>query len=158
PGPRVPAHHLRRRVHRADGAGAATPSRPQPQALARAARVLARHRGPRAVRRPRAALPGARVRLRRPRARERARRPPSLKVSGRRLGPRTLPGQMEPALAVAEAALLDERRPLDRAEVDAVGALPLDHLPDLIALAHRVRLEYCGPAVELESLINAKSG
>jgi biotin synthase len=62
------------------------------------------------------------------------------------------------ALAAAEAALLDERRPLTRAEVDAVAALPLDHLPDLIALAHRVRLEYCGPEVELESLINAKSG
>jgi biotin synthase len=62
------------------------------------------------------------------------------------------------ALAHAEAALLDERRPLTRAEVDAVAALPLDHLPDLVALAHKVRLAYCGPAVELESLINAKSG
>lgn len=61
-------------------------------------------------------------------------------------------------LAAAEAALLDERRPLTRAEVDAVAALPLDHLPDLVALAHRVRLAYCGPAVELESLVNAKSG
>ena len=63
-----------------------------------------------------------------------------------------------PALARAEAALLDERRPLSREEVGAVGAVPLDELPDLIALAHRVRLEYCGDAVELESLINAKSG
>jgi biotin synthase len=36
--------------------------------------------------------------------------------------------------------------------------LPLDRLPDLVALAHRVRLAYCGPEVELESLINAKSG
>ena len=64
---------------------------------------------------------------------------------------------LEP-LARAEAALLEERRPLTRAEVDAVAALPLDHLPDLVALAHRVRLAYCGPAVELESLVNAKSG
>jgi len=64
---------------------------------------------------------------------------------------------LEP-LAQAEAALLDERRPLTRAEVDAVAALPLDHLPDLVALAHKVRLAYCGPEVELESLINAKSG
>src|SRR5690349_22250070 len=61
-------------------------------------------------------------------------------------------------LAVAERALLEERRPLTRAEVDAVAALPLDELPDLVALAHRVRLAYCGPEVELESLINAKSG
>jgi biotin synthase len=62
------------------------------------------------------------------------------------------------ALARAEAALLDERRPLTREEAGAVAVVPLDELPDLIALAHRVRLEYCGDAVELESLINAKSG
>ena len=36
--------------------------------------------------------------------------------------------------------------------------MPLDELPALVALAHRVRLAYCGPEVELESLINAKSG
>ena len=40
----------------------------------------------------------------------------------------------------------------------AVAALPLDELPSLIALAHQVRLAWCGPEVELESLINAKSG
>ncbi|MGZ4691610.1 MAG: biotin synthase BioB, partial [Acidimicrobiia bacterium] len=62
------------------------------------------------------------------------------------------------ALQVAEQALLDERRSLTRDEVRAVGALPLDELPDLIALAHKVRLTYCGADVELESLINAKSG
>ncbi len=58
----------------------------------------------------------------------------------------------------ADHALLAERRPLTRAEVDELAALPLDRLPDLVALAHRVRLAYCGPEVELESLINAKSG
>ena len=62
------------------------------------------------------------------------------------------------ALLQAEHALFDERRPLTRAEVLAVARQPLDELPDLVALAHRVRLEYCGPDVELESLINAKSG
>jgi biotin synthase len=62
------------------------------------------------------------------------------------------------ALARAETALLDERRPLTRDEVLAVAQAPLDELPDLVALAHRVRLAYCGPEVELESLINAKSG
>jgi biotin synthase len=61
-------------------------------------------------------------------------------------------------LATAERALLEERRPLTRDEVLAIAALPLDELPDLIALAHKVRLAYCGPEVELESLINAKSG
>jgi biotin synthase len=62
------------------------------------------------------------------------------------------------ALRQAELALLDELRPLTRQEVLGVARLPLDELPDLVALAHRVRLAYCGPEVELESLINAKSG
>jgi biotin synthase len=63
------------------------------------------------------------------------------------------------SLSVAERALLDERRPLTREEAGAIAALPLDdHLTDLVALAHRVRLAYGGPSVELESLVNAKSG
>ena len=62
------------------------------------------------------------------------------------------------ALEIADHALLTERRPLARDEVLAIANLPLDGLIDLIALAHRVRLAYCGNEVELESLINAKSG
>jgi biotin synthase len=61
-------------------------------------------------------------------------------------------------LATAERALLEERRQLTRDEALAVARLPLDELPSLIALAHKVRLAWCGPEVELESLINAKSG
>jgi biotin synthase len=61
-------------------------------------------------------------------------------------------------LATAERALLQERRRLTRDEALAVANLPLDELPSLIALAHKVRLAWCGPEVELESLINAKSG
>jgi biotin synthase len=61
-------------------------------------------------------------------------------------------------LLTAERALLEERRHLTRDEALAVAHLPLDDLPSLIALAHKVRLEWCGPEVELESLINAKSG
>jgi biotin synthase len=61
-------------------------------------------------------------------------------------------------LQTAERALLDERRRLTRDEALAVAHRPLDDLPSLVALAHRVRLEWCGPEVELESLINAKSG
>jgi biotin synthase len=64
----------------------------------------------------------------------------------------------ESALADAEHALLVERRTLTRAEAGAVAAISLDRLPDLVALAHQVRLAWCGPEVELESLINAKSG
>jgi biotin synthase len=61
-------------------------------------------------------------------------------------------------LQQVERALIDERRPITREEALAVAHHPLKELPALIALAHRVRLEYCGDAVELESLINAKSG
>ena len=61
-------------------------------------------------------------------------------------------------LATAERALLEERRTLTREEAMAVARLPLDELPALVALAHRVRLSWCGAEVELESLINAKSG
>jgi biotin synthase len=61
-------------------------------------------------------------------------------------------------LLTAERALFEERRHLTRDEALAVARLPLDDLPSLIALAHKVRLEWCGPEVELESLINAKSG
>lgn len=57
-----------------------------------------------------------------------------------------------------ERALIAERRAITRDEALDVARLPLDELPALIALAHRVRLAYCGPEVELESLVNAKSG
>jgi biotin synthase len=58
----------------------------------------------------------------------------------------------------AARALLDEHRMLARDEVQEIAEVPLDELPALVALAHRVRLTYCGPEVELESLINGKSG
>jgi biotin synthase len=61
-------------------------------------------------------------------------------------------------LTRAATQLVDRREPLRREQVAAIAELPLDALPDLVALAHRVRLAYCGPAVELESLLNAKSG
>ena len=70
------------------------------------------------------------------------------------LGPMAVPA----ALARAERQLIDRGEHLTRDEVAAVAALPLDTLPDLVALAHRVRLAYCGASVELESLLNAKSG
>ncbi len=65
---------------------------------------------------------------------------------------------MPTPLAVAERALLQEKRLLTRQEALDVAHLPLEQLPELIALAHNVRLAWRGPEVELESLINAKSG
>ncbi|HWH06429.1 MAG TPA: biotin synthase BioB [Gaiellaceae bacterium] len=65
---------------------------------------------------------------------------------------------MADALDTARTALLDERRRLTKPEALALAALRLDDVPRLVALAHEVRLAWMGPAVELESLVNAKSG
>ena len=65
PRPRVPAHHLRPRLHRAGQPRAAAAARARPQALDGPARVRARARGTGPGRPGRAALAGARVRLRR---------------------------------------------------------------------------------------------
>ncbi|MHB8717375.1 MAG: biotin synthase BioB [Candidatus Dormibacteria bacterium] len=47
---------------------------------------------------------------------------------------------------------------IDRDTAERVVALPDQLLPDVIALAHRVRLARMGPAVEVESIISAKTG
>ena len=58
----------------------------------------------------------------------------------------------------AATALLDERRDLSPDELNALSALPPDHVPSLAALAHEVRLSYCGPEVEVEGILSAKTG
>ncbi len=62
------------------------------------------------------------------------------------------------ALGEAAAALLDRRELIDRPLAERLAALPDDDLPELIQLAHRVRLAWMGPAVEVESIISAKTG
>jgi biotin synthase len=62
------------------------------------------------------------------------------------------------ALAAAERALLDERRPLDRAELATLAALDDGAVVGLAALAHQVRLTWCGPTVEVEGILSAKTG
>jgi biotin synthase len=54
--------------------------------------------------------------------------------------------------------LLDERAVIDRPTAERLVALPDENLPELIGLAHRVRLAWMGPAVEVESIISAKTG
>src|SRR5438309_6128176 len=62
------------------------------------------------------------------------------------------------ALDEARATLLERREQIDRRLADRLAALPDDALPELFALAHRVRLAWMGPAVEVESIISAKTG
>jgi biotin synthase len=61
-------------------------------------------------------------------------------------------------LAGAERALLDERRLLDEQELLALAELPDGAVTALAALAHQVRLAWCGPTVEIEGILSAKTG
>jgi biotin synthase len=61
-------------------------------------------------------------------------------------------------LADAERALLDERRLLSGPELTALAGLPDAGVVPLAALAHQVRLAWCGPCVEVEGILSAKTG
>ncbi|MGH8969914.1 MAG: biotin synthase BioB [Actinomycetes bacterium] len=61
-------------------------------------------------------------------------------------------------LAIAHRQVLDEGRGLDEGQVRDVLALPDDALPDALALAHDVRLRWCGPEVEVEGIVSVKTG
>ena len=61
-------------------------------------------------------------------------------------------------LRLAEGALLDERRLLDAEELDSLARLDDEYVPALAALAHAVRLEWCGPTVEIEGILSVKTG
>ena len=58
----------------------------------------------------------------------------------------------------AETALLDERRLLTTDELASLAELPDQWVTSLAALAHQVRLEWCGPEVEVEGILSAKTG
>jgi biotin synthase len=61
-------------------------------------------------------------------------------------------------IAAAEHALLDERRLLAADELAALAALPDGAVMALASLAHQVRLAWCGPEVEIEGILSAKTG
>src|SRR5580704_5066811 len=61
-------------------------------------------------------------------------------------------------LSAAQSALLDERRLLTAGELAGLAALPDDWVTSLAALAHQVRLARCGPGVEVEGILSAKTG
>ncbi|MGZ4611026.1 MAG: biotin synthase BioB [Actinomycetes bacterium] len=61
-------------------------------------------------------------------------------------------------LATARAQVLEEGRGLDEAQVRAVLQLHDAPLPELLALAHEVRLRWCGPEVEVEGIVSVKTG
>ncbi|MBW3614461.1 MAG: biotin synthase BioB [Actinobacteria bacterium] len=61
-------------------------------------------------------------------------------------------------LAEVAVALLDDRRLLDERELAALAELPPEAVPGVAALAHEVRLQWCGPTVEIEGILSAKTG
>jgi len=61
-------------------------------------------------------------------------------------------------LARAATALLDERRQLTGEELAGLAEVSPESVPALAAVAHEVRLAWCGPEVEVEGILSAKTG
>ena len=61
-------------------------------------------------------------------------------------------------LATARQQVLVEGRGLDEQQTLAVLQLPDEALPELLALAHEVRMRWCGPEVEVEGIVSLKTG
>ena len=61
-------------------------------------------------------------------------------------------------LSVAREQVLEQGRGLTEAQVLDVLRLPDEALPDLLALAHEVRMRWCGPEVEVEGIVSVKTG
>jgi biotin synthase len=60
-------------------------------------------------------------------------------------------------LAAAER-VLETGEGLTEAEVLQILQLPDERIPDLLDLAHRVRVRWCGPEVEVEGIVSVKTG
>jgi biotin synthase len=58
----------------------------------------------------------------------------------------------------ARRQLIGEKRRLDSDALAALAALPDSLVPSLAALAHEVRLAWCGDTVEVEGILSAKTG
>jgi biotin synthase len=84
--------------------------------------------------------------------------PPNRTRRGEPARPAVDPATARARLASAEDALLDRRRLLDAGELAGLAELPDDRVTSLAALAHQVRLEWCGPDVEVEGILSAKTG
>lgn len=61
-------------------------------------------------------------------------------------------------LGLAREQVLERGEGLDQQQVLAVLQLSDDRLEDLLALAHDVRMKWCGPEVEVEGIISLKTG
>lgn len=65
---------------------------------------------------------------------------------------------MTDILTTARTRVLDEGRGLDYDQLRRVLELPDADIPELLALAHEVRVRWCGEEVELEGIVSLKTG
>ena len=61
-------------------------------------------------------------------------------------------------IAAARDRLIRERQPLASRLLSDLASIPDSLVPSLAALAHEVRVEWCGEAVEIEGILSAKTG
>ena len=66
--------------------------------------------------------------------------------------------QLPPILELARDKVLKQGIGLSKEEILQVLQLPDDNLQDLLALAHEVRLAWCGEEVEVEGIVSLKTG
>ena len=66
--------------------------------------------------------------------------------------------QLPPILELAREKVLKQGIGLSKEEILQVHQLPDDNLQDLLALAHEVRLAWCGEEVEVEGIVSLKTG
>lgn len=67
-------------------------------------------------------------------------------------------GAMTPVLQVARQQVLEDGRGLSREQLIEVLRLPDEDVPELLDLAHEVRMRWCGPEVEVEGIVSLKTG
>ena len=61
-------------------------------------------------------------------------------------------------LSELRESVLERGEPASSAQVLQLLRLPDEHLPQLLELAHGVRMRWCGPEVEVEGIISLKTG
>lgn len=65
---------------------------------------------------------------------------------------------MTDVLAQARSQVLNDGIRLDEAALVEVLSLPDERIPELLQVAHEVRMRWCGPEVDVEGIISIKTG
>ena len=65
---------------------------------------------------------------------------------------------MTPILAAAREQVLEQGQALGEAQVLEILRLNDEEVDDALALAHEVRMRWCGPQVEVEGIVSVKTG